>query len=105
MFDLSDPFGDSPVLDAAGEEWMQLTVVAPPGVVSSLIAFLQAEHDFVELGSLPDPVDWCALERPQDLAHADYAPCPPIVVNTYGVDWRKGEGRGDVVVEITDPSS
>lgn len=83
------------------EDWMQLSVQAPAGVISSLMAYLRAEHDFVDLASLPDPVDWCVLEREQDLSHADYAPCEPITVNPYVVDWRKGQGRGDAPVVIT----
>lgn len=81
----------------ADDDWMQLTVQAPAGVITALMAFLEAEHGFAHI---PGGIDWCVLEREQDLAHVDFAPCPPITVNPYVVDWRKGEGRGDVVVPI-----
>ncbi len=79
------------------DDWMQLTVQAPAGVIGALMAYLEAEHDFAHI---PDGIDWCVLEREQDLAHVSYAPCEPITVNPYVVDWRKGERRGDVRVEI-----
>jgi hypothetical protein len=82
------------------EDWMQVTVVAPAGVASALLAFLQVEHDFVDIA----PIDWCVLERRQDYARVDYAPCPPTTTNAYVVDWRRGESRGDVVVEIEERS-
>lgn len=82
--------------DMTDGEWMHLTVHAPTQVINAVLALLQREHDFRDIS----PIDWCTMERPQDFAHIDYAPAGP-GVNQYKIDWRKGEGRGDVVVDLS----
>jgi hypothetical protein len=80
------------------DEWMSIHLQAPAPVIEAVKDLLTREHGFREI----HPIDWCVLEREQDYAHADWDPSPP-GVNRYKVDWRKGEGRGDVVVRVEEP--
>ena len=77
-------------------DWMQLTVVAPLEVCHAVREFLELRFGFRDIA----PIDWCVLQRREDYAQVDYAPCEPITTNRYVVDWRKGEGRGDVPVRL-----
>jgi hypothetical protein len=78
------------------DDWVQLNVEAPAEVTTAVLAFLEREFGFRHL---PGGLDWCVWEREQDFSHVGMAPCSP-AGNRYTVDWRKGEGRGDVTVEI-----
>jgi hypothetical protein len=75
---------------------MQVTVVAPSAVGDAVREFLQREFGFVDIA----PIDWCVLERREDFAQVTYAPCEPVTDNAYVVDWREGQGRGDVPVRL-----
>lgn len=79
------------------DDWMQVQVQAPPEVGKAVLDFLEQRFGYRHV---PDGIDWCVWERPEDFSQATYAPCEPITTNAYVVDWRKGEGRGDVPVRI-----
>jgi hypothetical protein len=74
--------------------WMSLTLHAPNAVVEGVLELLK-NYGFRDIS----PIDWCVMEREQDFAHVDYAPAE-VGVNQYAVDWRRGEGRGDVPVQV-----
>jgi hypothetical protein len=80
---------------ASHDEWMFMSLQAPAVVVEAVMQMLKTEHGFRGIV----PIDWCVMEREPDYAHLDYAPCE-VGANRYVVDWRKGEGRGDVVVRV-----
>lgn len=84
-----------PALPADDDTWMHLSLNAPHEVVRTVLELLQQQHGFVELTE----IDWCALERQEDFAHVDYGPAPE-AGNQYRIDWRRGETRGDIVVEV-----
>lgn len=95
--ELSEPSGPDPERTGPVQHWLQVTVQAPPEVGRAVLALLQERFGFRDIA----PIDWCALERYEDFSHASYAPCEPVTENPYVVDWRQGEGVGDVVVNIT----
>jgi hypothetical protein len=78
-------------------DWEQLTVVAPRQVAAAVLALLESEFGYRHV---PDGIDWGVWERRQDFSQVTTAPCEPVTTNAYTVDWRKGEGRGDVPVII-----
>lgn len=82
------------------EDWLQVVIEAPPEVGLAVIQFLEREFGYAHI---PGGLDWCVWERREDFSQVNYAPCEPITRNRYVVDWRKGETRGDVVVEIEKP--
>lgn len=91
-----------PPEESGGTDWMQVRVVAPPEVVAGVLDFLQERFGYQHI---PSDIDWCVYEREEDFSQATYGPSEAITKNAYVVDWRKGEGRGDVPVAISDPTS
>jgi hypothetical protein len=81
-------------------DWMQVSVAAPPEVGESVLKFLEREFGYRHV---PNGIDWCVWEREEDFSQVTTAPCEPITKNAYVVDWRKGQGRGDVPVIIELP--
>lgn len=80
--------------------WEHATIVAPADVVVAVVRFLGEQFGYQHV---PNGIDWSVWEREEDFSYIDAAPCEPITSNRYVVDWRKGEGRGDVPVTIELP--
>lgn len=68
----------------ARQDWMHLSLDAPTEVVEAVLALLEGVHGYRDIG----PLDWCVLERRQDLSRVTYAPRSPITTNRYADDWR-----------------
>jgi len=79
--------------ELTGDDWMQVIVQAPAEVVDAVLGLLRERFGFRDIA----PIDWCVLEREADYAHVDFAPAPP-ATNMYVIDWRRGEGRGNIIV-------
>ncbi len=70
--------------DPVTEDWMHVSVTAPPEVGAAVVEFLKTRFGFRD-------VDWCVLERREDYSRVDFDPAPPRTRadSEYTVDWRK----------------
>lgn len=69
----------------SGEDWMQVTLLAPADVGCAVREFLREKFGFVDIA----PIDWCVLERRQDFSRVTYAPVAPLTRNLYSANWRE----------------
>jgi hypothetical protein len=98
MSESFDKRGFDTALDLGGAspgDWMSLHVLAPAEVISAVLRLLSGRYGFRDIA----PIDWCEMEREQDFAYASYSPADE-PGNRYRIDWRKGETRGDIIVEV-----
>lgn len=95
----ADPFDLPPAgkPGAGADHWVQVTMVVPPNVAAAVIEFLGGRFGYRHV---PDDIDWCVWERRDDFSQVQVAPCEPATRSAYVVDWRQGEGRGDVPVVL-----
>lgn len=72
---------DEPPAGEPAEDWMQVSVVAPPEAGDAVLRMLKDRFGY-------RAIDWCELERKEDYSTVTFAPVEPVTENRYTVDWR-----------------